>query len=150
MNDQPQWQDNLRDKVKAPAMALIIFGVLSIAGALFSVIMSFFGEQLTGQIFEGLAESGQPLPEFVTFFARGGGLALNLLFAVVNLGVAVFITYYGTRMSSLRDHSLCVTAAILTLVPCFGPCCLIGMPIGIWALVILNRADVRSAFQTPE
>jgi hypothetical protein len=31
-------------------------------------------------------------------------------------------------------------------VPCISPCCLVGLPIGIWALVVLNKPEVKSSF----
>jgi hypothetical protein len=32
------------------------------------------------------------------------------------------------------------------MIPCFG-CCLLGLPIGIWSLVTLNSAEVKSSFR---
>jgi hypothetical protein len=37
-------------------------------------------------------------------------------------------------------------AAILAMVPCLTPCCFLGLPVGIWALVVLNRAKIKSEF----
>lgn len=65
---------------------------------------------------------------------------LNMVFsAVIFLG--------GWRMRQLKSHGLAMVAAVLALLPCtFG--WLIGLPIGIWALIVLNSADVREAFET--
>lgn len=49
------------------------------------------------------------------------------------------------QMMKLRMHKLAITACVLSLTPCAG-CFLIGFPIGVWGLVILNRTDVRDAF----
>ena len=32
------------------------------------------------------------------------------------------------------------------MVPCISPCCLVGLPIGIWALVVLNKPEVKGSF----
>jgi hypothetical protein len=40
-----------------------------------------------------------------------------------------------------------LAAAIVALIPCFSPCCLIGLPIGIWALVVLSKPEVKSQFE---
>jgi hypothetical protein len=38
-------------------------------------------------------------------------------------------------------------ASILAMIPCFTSCCcLVGLPIGIYALVVLNKPEVKSAF----
>jgi hypothetical protein len=39
-----------------------------------------------------------------------------------------------------------MTASILALAPCISPCCLVGLPIGIWALVVLSKPEVKSSF----
>jgi hypothetical protein len=36
--------------------------------------------------------------------------------------------------------------ALALMVPGLSPCCLLGLPIGIWAAVVLNKAEVKSAF----
>jgi hypothetical protein len=49
------------------------------------------------------------------------------------------------RMKAYRSRRLALATAILALVP-FGPTLFYGMPLGIWALVLLRRADVVAAF----
>jgi hypothetical protein len=48
-------------------------------------------------------------------------------------------------MKAYRSRRLALATAILALVP-FGPTLFYGMPLGIWALVLLRRADVVAAF----
>jgi hypothetical protein len=50
------------------------------------------------------------------------------------------------RMMRLQNFGLAITASILAMLPC-GPCCLAGIPIGIWSLVVINRDDVKESFQ---
>lgn len=38
-------------------------------------------------------------------------------------------------------------AAILAMIPCVSPCCLLGLPLGIWALIVLLKPEVKAAFQ---
>jgi len=40
-----------------------------------------------------------------------------------------------------------VAASIIAMIPCVSPCCCLGLPFGIWALVVLARPAVKSAFQ---
>jgi hypothetical protein len=65
-----------------------------------------------------------------------GGLTL--------VGAAV-IFYGAIKMKDLQGYGLAMTAAILCLIPCFSICCL-GIPFGIWALIVLLNADVKAAF----
>jgi hypothetical protein len=40
-----------------------------------------------------------------------------------------------------------MAASIIAIIPCFGPCCCLGIPVGIWALVVINKPEVKSAFR---
>jgi hypothetical protein len=78
------------------------------------------------------------------FNTLGGGLGIvqNIIGAAV--GIAVFMG--ASKMQALQSHQFAVTASILALVPCISPCCLFGLPFGIWALVVLNKPAVKSWF----
>jgi hypothetical protein len=81
--------------------------------------------------------------------ARPGALALvwQIGWFVVLAGCNVVILMGGLRMRTLRSYGLCQLAAILAVIPCTGPCYLVGIPFGIWALIALNRPGVRDAFR---
>jgi hypothetical protein len=50
------------------------------------------------------------------------------------------------KMQKLENHQLAFTASILAMIPCVSPCCFLGLPFGIWALVVLNKPEVKSQF----
>jgi hypothetical protein len=45
-----------------------------------------------------------------------------------------------------RSRKAALTGAILCCVPCLSPCLVMGIPFGIWALVVLNLSDVKERF----
>jgi hypothetical protein len=49
-------------------------------------------------------------------------------------------------MQQLRGWGPALAASILVMIPCVSPCCVLGLPIGIWSAIVLNRPDVRAAF----
>jgi len=51
------------------------------------------------------------------------------------------------QMTRLRSFGLARTAAILAIIPCIGPCYLLGIPFGIWALVVLHDPAIRHSFR---
>jgi hypothetical protein len=53
-----------------------------------------------------------------------------------------------TAMNSLRGHSTAITGCIFAMLPCCGPACLGGLPIGIWALTVLNKPEIKNAFRS--
>jgi hypothetical protein len=51
-------------------------------------------------------------------------------------------------MKKLESYSFAMAAAIIAMIPCISPCCLLGLPFGIWALVVLGDGSVKAAFQS--
>jgi hypothetical protein len=74
-------------------------------------------------------------------------------------GTIVYCMYMGITMlyclvlisgafSMMRQGSYlwAVTTCILAMVPFVGPCYFLGIPLGIWGLLVLRRPEVRDAF----
>jgi hypothetical protein len=59
---------------------------------------------------------------------------------------AVVITLGGARMRNATGRGLAMTGSILSMIPCTSSCCCVGLPVGIWALVVLSNPDVKAAF----
>jgi hypothetical protein len=51
------------------------------------------------------------------------------------------------KMKRLESYGLAMTAAIIVMVPYVSPCCILGLPFGIWALVVLCDSSVKAAFR---
>lgn len=47
------------------------------------------------------------------------------------------------------SYAWAIATACLACVPCLSPLYLVGIPIGIWALVVLRRPAVKTAFRKP-
>ena len=75
------------------------------------------------------------------------GGTLGILGNIVAILVGVFLLYAGLKIRKLENYNAGLIGSIIAMVPCISPCCLIGLPVGIWALVILNRPEVKSHFQ---
>jgi hypothetical protein len=53
----------------------------------------------------------------------------------------------GWRMRQLKSYGLATVAAVMAMLPCtIG--WILGLPMGIWALVTLLQTDVREAFES--
>ncbi|MBL8850248.1 MAG: hypothetical protein JNG89_11215 [Planctomycetaceae bacterium] len=60
----------------------------------------------------------------------------------------VFLIYAFSRMQALKSFGVAYAGAIISVIPVLGaPCCVLGIPFGIWALVVLNNPSVKSAFR---
>src|SRR5690349_13751162 len=68
-----------------------------------------------------------------------------LLALVINFVTGILIIIGALQMMRLKSYGGAMMASVLALLPC-GPLSLIGIPIGIWSLVVLNREKVKVAF----
>lgn len=64
-------------------------------------------------------------------------------FLVLALGCLVF--HGAAKMKSLESYGWAMAACILAMLPC-SLCCILGLPFGIWGLLVINRSDVNNAF----
>ena len=127
-------------QINGPAMGLLIAGVV---GGLLTVgllIMNLLGVGMAG--LPGMGELTQQ-EKYMSMMSGGIGIVSG----VVGLGVAGFIIWAARRMQRLQGWTPAVVASIVAMVPCVSPCCTIGLPVGIWALVVLMKPGVKSAFQ---
>jgi len=55
----------------------------------------------------------------------------------------------GVLMVRLRSWNLAVAGSIVALIPCLYNCCccVTNIPLGIWALILLVRSDIKNAFR---
>ncbi len=67
---------------------------------------------------------------------------------VIDIAVSIFLLIGAAKMRRLESYSLSMATAIVALIPCTAPCCVVGMGFGIWALVVLCDANVKSAFRS--
>jgi hypothetical protein len=124
------------EQVAGPAIGLLVTAGV---GALFSlarIAMMVFGFSLS------TLSSGSEQDRFINMLSGTIGVATS----VIGLIIAGVIFFGARRMQELRSWGLALTVSILAMIPCISPCCLIGLPIGIWAIVVLVRPEVKAAF----
>ncbi len=114
----------IRMKVLSPALGLFLSGMV---GVLVSFVWAAYH---TSRIFaEGL----------------GSVHPVMALWAFPVLAGAVLQCIGAKRMLTLQSYMWAVMTAIFTLLP-WSPGWIIGLPCGIWALVVLSKPEVMAAF----
>jgi hypothetical protein len=75
------------------------------------------------------------------------GVLMIAVLLLVSLPISLTLIIGGWRMRQLKSYGLAMIAAVLAILPCdiAWP---IGVPIGIWALVVLRDPAVREAFES--
>jgi hypothetical protein len=78
-------------------------------------------------------------------FGVGQMIGVLLMFAALSLEV---LTVYGAYcLLKLEKLPIARTAAIISLIPVCSGCYVLGIPFGIWALIVLSRPEVKAAFR---
>ena len=132
-------RESALQQVSGPAIGLLVTAILGLMGAVAGLAMNILGIG-----FSAAGMSGNPEAErWVHLF----GGTLGILGNIVAILVGVFLLYAGLKIRKLENYNAGLIGSIIAMVPCISPCCLIGLPVGIWALVILNRPEVKSHFQ---
>jgi len=124
-------------RVEGPAVGLMITAGLSAVFILLAIVMNLLS-------IAGVRPFAQPHDELPMLISGGVGLVTNLF----SLAVAAVIFFGAQKMKNLQSYGFAVAAAVVAMVPCLSPCCLLGLPIGIWALVVLTDPYVKTAFRS--
>ncbi|HEY7425070.1 MAG TPA: hypothetical protein VH682_12635 [Gemmataceae bacterium] len=150
--------ESVKGRVQAPAIGLIVVGILNLLFGLYMVLNSVVTtvtpadklKERQSQFFEILSPAMREKVEQMSADemktqALGFGWPLTLLVVLLS----VLSIAGGVRMLSLKSYALGVCGAISAAIPCLSvtACCGLGEGIGIWALVVLLNPDVRSAFR---
>lgn len=78
-----------------------------------------------------------------------GGPAVDLVQNFIGFIVQGFTLFGAIQMYRCEMYGVCMAAAILACIPCVcSSCCILGIPFGIWALVVMNDEGVKSAFKS--
>jgi tRNA A-37 threonylcarbamoyl transferase component Bud32 len=88
-----------------------------------------------------------PLVLLITFLMVKGthrGASMLLLLPLSALVLSSIMMIAGLKMKRLQAYGLAIAGAVLAILVTPGN--LIGLPIGIWALVVLSQRQVREAF----
>ncbi len=128
--------------VSAPAVCLIVSTILGMLNSALGVVFNLAGVRFP---MWNMPHQGQ-IPEVEHFLEVLGG-TLGTISGLVTLAIGALILVGAFRMMKLKSHGLAVAASVLAMIPCVSPCCCLGLPFGIWALVVLLRPDVKAAFR---
>ncbi|WP_224365719.1 hypothetical protein [Hyalangium versicolor] len=133
---------NAREQVSTPAILLMVVGGISVLAALWGVVQALTGANQAAM--EQMLNNPQ-LPEgaksILAATSKGG-----IFSSIFQLGLGGVTLFGGLKMKNLESYGLAMAASIIAIIPCFGSCCCIGIPIGIWSLIILNKPEVKAAF----
>ncbi len=142
-----------RQKVKGPAIALMVMSVITMLALAAGIFQYFFtmDDQFAQQRRQIDADPNMPaqgkkdMNEFMDSYQKVVNVALPLDWPL--LGITSVVIFVGAlKMKNLSSRGWARTSAILAMIPCLSGCCILGIPFGIWALMVLGNEDVKRGF----
>lgn len=125
-------------KTNVCAIFLYIVTGLSILNHVAGAIMAIGGANMNPFV-----QNRPPANQAEEIGQMVGGIAGG----VVGLVMDILVIVGAYNLQKLNKYGLAMTGAIIACIPCCGPCLVLGIPFGIWALVLLNNAQIRPHFQ---
>jgi len=127
-------------QVQGPAMGLMITAIIGILLNLLSLGMNVLGAGMSG--LGNMGGSSGAADRYMQYMSGG----IGIVFAIIGLAVSGFILWASMQMKQLHKWTMAVAASIVAMIPCIGPCCIVGLPIGIWSVIVLMKPEVKSSF----
>lgn len=138
--------------VAGPAIGLIVTASLGILFELFGIFMIVSGAEtarMDAFYRRFSAVNGAQNAEFVRMMQMSAG-TLGVVIRCVGILICLFLLYGAIKMKKLESYGLAVAVSIIAMIPCvapcYSPCCIVGLPIGIWALVVLSKPEIKGSF----
>jgi hypothetical protein len=83
---------------------------------------------------------------------HGQGEGMQIVAANVSVNSLLFLVHLivligAVQMLRLGSYSNAMTSAVVSLIPFCSPVVLLGLPFGVWALVVLCKARVSAVFK---
>jgi len=138
---------NAEAMVSGPAIALMVAGILGIVGNIGFltyrlIVLATFDRQFLAQQATMRGAPANPAADKATFTFS---VTMALVTAVLGALLCIIVLAGAVQMKKMKNHGLAMAASIIALLPC-NCCCFLGIPFGIWSLVVLNNPEVKDAF----
>ncbi len=125
-------------RVAGPAIGLMAISIISIVMLLLGLGINLY-LLATGQADGVVPESGVSV---------AGILKIRIAFGVLTLFANAAILQGAIQMRRLTGYKQAESTCMLALVPCCSPCLVLGIPFGIWGLLVLSDPQVKQAFKS--
>lgn len=135
--------------IKPAAICLIVYGWICVGFSALGIVL-----QIAAALVPGLRErQAQQIRELVLQIFPNlppatfeSSITSDIIKAVLGMALSVVILMAGYRLKRLRSFGLVMTGTVLAMLPC-STCCCLGLPLGIWILVLTSRHEIKSQFE---
>ncbi len=123
-----------KKKLLGPSIGLFVVSGLLFLDALFRIASTGFGLSTMA------TTPGMP----AAVYAMQGFMFVYAVWLLAAGGVTL---YGGLKMMKVRSFAWAMAACITGMIPNCECCFLVGLPFGIWGIVMLSQPDVKRAFR---
>lgn len=113
----------------------IIIGVYGLAASILMIVL--YATILSGAFGDDLGPGAPTEAE----------MWVNLGVCILQLFVSGFLLYAGIQLRQAKQHGVCMIACVLSIIPGFSPCCILGLVFGIMGITKLNDHRVKQGFE---
>jgi hypothetical protein len=121
----------------------MVVGGITLLSALWGIFQNLTGAN-AAQMEEIL--NNPDIPEQVKSMV-GPIAKMGIFSSLFQLALGGLTFFGGLKMKNLEGYPFAIAGSIVAIIPCIGSCCCIGIPIGIWSLIVLNKPEVKTAFR---
>src|SRR5688572_8849455 len=133
--------ESVARKVGPPGIALALFGLGSIA---YHLLVGLVVLASSLSVVLALLGGDSTAGDFQAFLWSTGWQLIGL---TVGFFASFLVAFAGLRLRSARSAGLVYLGALAAMVPCcVSCCCLLGLPIGLWVMVVMQDEQVKAAF----
>ena len=127
-----------KEQLMPPAIGLIVTGAINASAALLALLSGVLRLM-----------RNTPAQQFASDAERLGYIVSTVVLygvAVVSLILAPVVIAGGITMLRGKNMGLSRSAAILAMIPVTSCCCIVGIPVGIWAFRTLKKPEIVAWF----
>ena len=127
-------------RVTLPAILLMVVGGIGLAFGLLNAVLEAAGMNEGPNPF---VPANQPNDPAMKNFQD----TMKIIGPILNIAWGVIVLLGGLKMKNLTGRGFVMFSTIFSMLPC-NACCILGIPLAIWALIVINDDDVKRAFST--
>lgn len=152
----PVDRDKAAATVKAPAICLLVVAIIGIVCqiGIIAVLLVFPGMM---RQFLATAQQQQQQPkdrqkieeakEKMDELEQQLKSPVNYIGPVLGILSSMFLLFASIKMMRLESWPLALAGAIVAMPPYVSGCWCLGLPVGIWAIVVLVNQNVKASFR---
>ena len=132
----------VESKLKVPGVALIVVGSIGM------LLMGGYGIINLIAVLSGALPPPPPEMQGVELQSYHVGVYGAVIMIPLNALLQILVIFGGIAVVRAKGRGMAMTGAVLSVIPCLSSSlCMLGIPFGIWSLIVLSDSNVKQLFR---